>query len=305
MPNLKDIRKRIDSVKNTRKITRAMKMVAAAKLKRAQERMEEARPYSYRMRRMIDSLALRVDPEAHPLLAKREVPEKTLVLVVASERGLCGGFNTNLFRGLDRFLDEQRMAGEDQEIAAVGSKAFNHYKKSPYPVVQHYDQVVDNVSFKDAKRISKALREQFVDRTYDSVYMAYNQFVSAISNEWVIYRILPLTEALRITEEVLEGGMEPQKEVPTDEAGREFLYEPDLGALLDQLLVSHVDVQVMQAFLESEASEQAARMTAMDNATNNANDMIESLTLQYNRARQAYITKEIVEIVSGAESLKG
>ncbi len=305
MPNLKDIRKRIDSVKNTRKITRAMKMVAAAKLKRAQERMEEARPYSYRMRRMIDSLALRVDPEAHPLLAKREVPEKTLVLVVASERGLCGGFNTNLFRGLDRFLDEQRMAGEDQEIAAVGSKAFNHYKKSPYPLVQHYDHVVHNVSFKDAKRNSKALREQFVDRTYDSVYMAYNQFVSAISNEWVIYRILPLTEALRITEEVLEEGVEPQKEVPTDEAGREFLYEPDLGALLDQLLVSHVDVQVMQAFLESEASEQAARMTAMDNATNNANDMIESLTLQYNRARQAYITKEIVEIVSGAESLKG
>ena len=305
MPNLKDIRKRIDSVKNTRKITRAMKMVAAAKLKKAQQRMEESRPYAYRMQRMIDALAERIDDEAHPLLERRENPHKTLVIIIASDRGLCGGFNTNLFRGLDRFLDEQRIAGEVQELACVGSKAFNHYKKSDYELVEHYEDVIGDISFKKAKGIAKDMREQFVDESYDSVYLCYNRFISAIANEWVIYRILPLADALQIKQSEEEEGGKKEAAPATDAMGREYLYEPELDTLLDELLPGHIDIQVMQALLESEASEQASRMTAMDNATNNANDMIEDLTLEYNRARQAYITKEIVEIVSGAESLKG
>ncbi len=301
MPNLKDIRTRIESVKNTRKITKAMKMVAAAKLRKAQERMEKARPYAYRMQRLIEGMAGRIDEDAHPLLDRRDDPHKTLVVTVASNRGLCGGFNTNLFRGLDRFLDEQRIAGEIQELATVGQKAYNHYKKSDYEVVKNYDQVIDNVSYKHAKRIAAFIIEQFVDESYDSVYLCYNRFISAIANEWVIYRLLPLSMALEFTEEDEEG----HKAVEEESGEREYIYEPQLDTLLDNLLPSHVEVQVMQALVESEATEQASRMTAMDNATNNATDMIEDLTLQYNRARQAYITKEIVEIVSGAESLKG
>ncbi len=307
MPNLKDIRTRIESVKNTRKITKAMKMVAAAKLRKAQDRMEASRPYARRMQSIIGGLAGRIEPESHPLLAQRPEPKKTLVLIVASDRGLCGGFNTNLFRQLDRFLDEQRIAGEVQELATVGKKAFNHYKKSDFEVVEHYDQVIGDINFKKAKRIADDLIEGFLDETYDSVYVAYNRFVSAIATDWVIGRLFPLSLAEELTEETVERGEQIADEIAGEgaEGGDEFIYEPELKTLLDQILPAHVQVQVMQALVESEASEQASRMTAMDNATNNASDMIDSLTLEYNRARQAYITKEIVEIVSGAESLKG
>ncbi len=307
MPNLKDIRTRIESVKNTRKITKAMKMVAAAKLRKAQERMEASRPYSYRMQRLIDGIAGRIDEDAHPLLERRDNPEKTLVVVVASNRGLCGGFNTNLFRGLDRFLDEQRIAGEIQELATVGRKAHNHYKKSDYEIVENYENVIDDVSYKKAKWIAGDIIEQFIDGTYDSVYLCYNRFISAIANEWVVGRLLPLAMAVELTEEDQEepSAGEDEQQLQEDDIEGEYIYEPELDTLLDKLLPGHVRAQVMQALVESEATEQAARMTAMDSATNNATDMIEDLTLQYNRARQAYITKEIVEIVSGAESLQG
>lgn len=309
MPNLKDIRTRIESVKNTRKITSAMKMVAAAKLRKAQERMEASRPYAYRMQRLIDGIAGRIDEEAHPLLERRDNPHKTLVVIISSNRGLCGGFNSNLFRGLDRFLDEQRIAGEIQELATVGRKANAHYKKSNYEVVANYPDVIDNVSYKKAKRISQDIIDQFIDGSYDSVYLCFNRFISAIANEWIVGRLLPLSMAVELTEEDAERPPEEaeakaeQKEA--EDIDGEYIYEPELDTLLDKLLPSHVKAQVMQALVESEATEQAARMTAMDSATNNASDMIEDLTLQYNRARQAYITKEIVEIVSGAESLKG
>ncbi len=302
MPNLKDIKNRIESVKNTRKITKAMKMVAAAKLKRAQERMEASRPYAFRMQRIIDSLSERIDEDAHPLLERRDEPEKTLMVVIASDRGLCGGFNANLFRGIDRYLAKKKIAGEIQELVTVGTKARDHFKKGPYEVVQHFDDVIGDVDIQAAKKISKWMRQSFLDVEYDNVYLCYNRFVSAIAQEWVIYHILPLSESLKITAEAEEGAA---GEVDSEASEREFIYEPELDTLLDELLPSHVDIQVMQALSESEASEHAARMTAMDNATNNANDMIDDLTLQYNRARQAYITKEIVEIVSGAESLKG
>ena len=304
MPNLKDIKNRIDSVKNTRKITKAMKMVAAAKLKRAQEQMEASRPYAFRMQRMVDALSHRVQEQekTHPLMERRDDPEKSLMVIIASDRGLCGGFNANLFRGIDRYLAEHRIAGEEQELVTVGSKARDHFKKSDYEIVDHFDDVIGNVDIKSAKRVSKQMRQSFLDGDYDHVYLCYNRFVSAIAQEWVIYNILPLSESLVFTAENEEGEPVASEEEVSD---REFIYEPDLDVLLDELLPSHIDTQVYQALSESEASEHAARMTAMDNATNNANDMIDDLTLQYNRARQAYITKEIVEIVSGAESLKG
>lgn len=289
MPNLKDIRKRIGSVKNTQKITRAMKMVAAAKLRRAQERMEASRPYAVKMGEVIDSLASRVDPESHPLLARRELREKALVIVVSSNRGLCGGFNTNLFRRVDRFLKELVTAGEQVDVVTVGRKAAGHYGRSSYPVVRSYEDVIGAIDYAQAKRIAQEAMNEYLQGDYEAVYICYNRFVSAIAVEQMVHPLLPFAT---------DG-----EEADAPAASADYIYEPDVDTLLGRLLPGHIEVQVLQALLESEASEQASRMTAMDNATNNATDMIASLTLQYNRARQAYITKEIVEIVSGSESL--
>lgn len=303
MPNLKDIRKRIASVKNTRKITKAMKMVAAAKLRRAQERMIAARPYAQKMDQIIGGLADRVEEGAHPLLDRRSERQKILVVVVSSNRGLCGGFNSNLFREVNTFLEETAAVEDVQiDVATVGRKADGHFRRSSFEVVKTYDQVIGDVTYRKAKHIAGQFIEEFVDHQYDAVYICYNKFVSAIVAERIIRPLLPLT----VGEEEGEGeaAADQNRGGAVDGAG-EFIYEPDVDTLLGNLLPSHVEVQVLQALLESEASEHAARMTAMDSATNNASDMIDSLTLQYNRARQAYITKEIVEIVSGAESLKG
>ncbi|TXD34987.1 ATP synthase F1 subunit gamma [Lujinxingia vulgaris] len=289
MPNLKDIRKRIGSVKNTQKITRAMKMVAAAKLRRAQERMEASRPYAVKMGEVIDSLASRVDPESHPLLARRELREKALVIVVSSNRGLCGGFNTNLFRRVDRFLKELVTAGEKVDVVTVGRKAAGHYGRSVHPVVRSYDDVIGAIDYSQAKRIAQEAMNEYLQGDYEAVYICYNRFVSAIAVEQMVHPLLPFATNDEQADDV--------------QASADYIYEPDVDTLLGRLLPGHIEVQVLQALLESEASEQASRMTAMDNATNNATDMIASLTLQYNRARQAYITKEIVEIVSGSESL--
>lgn len=307
MANLKDIRNRIDSVKNTRKITKAMKMVAAAKLQKAQERMEASRPYTHRMARMIDGLAHRIDPDAHPLLEKRDEPDETLVIVIGSNRGLCGGFNSNLFRSVDRYLDEQRIAGEEQKLCVVGQKPHNHYKKLDYEIVQYYPDIIDDITFKGAQRIAKYAMESFLEGDVDNVFICYNRFVSAIKTDWVIARLLPLsmlTEVTAASDEDTDFDEAPGQQ-STDESEGEYIYEPDVDTLLENLLPSFVDAQIMQALMESEASEQAQRMTAMDNATQNANEMIEDLTLEYNRARQAQITTEIVEIVSGAEALEG
>ncbi|RAL20250.1 ATP synthase F1 subunit gamma [Lujinxingia litoralis] len=288
MPNLKDIRKRIGSVKNTQKITRAMKMVAAAKLRRAQERMEASRPYAVKMGEVIESLASRVDSETHPLLAQRELRERALVIVVSSNRGLCGGFNTNLFRRVDRFLKELTTAGEEVDVVTVGRKSASHYGRSDYTIVESYDEVIGAIDYASAKEIAQQAMNTYLNGDYQAVYICYNRFVSAIAVDQTIHTLLPFA---------VEGEAEDAF------ASAEYIYEPDVDTLLGRLLPGHIEVQVLQALLESEASEQASRMTAMDNATNNATDMIASLTLQYNRARQAYITKEIVEIVSGAESL--
>jgi len=290
MPNLKDIRKRIGSVKNTQKITRAMKMVAAAKLRRAQERMEASRPYAVKMGEVIESLASRVDPESHPLLATRELREKSLVIVVSSNRGLCGGFNSNLFRRIDRFLKELVTAGESVDVITVGRKAAGHYGRSDYPVVRGYDDVIGAIDYSRAKKIAQDAMADYLNGDYEAVYICYNRFISAIAVEQMVHPLLPFAT-------------DGDGEAVDSFTSADYIYEPDVDTLLGRLLPGHIEVQVLQALLESDASEQSSRMTAMDNATNNAKDMIASLTLQYNRARQAYITKEIVEIVSGSESL--
>lgn len=297
MPSLKDIRNRIGSVKNTKKITSAMKLVAAAKMRRAQEAVESARPYASKMVEVIEELVGRVDEDAHPLLQTPEDQSHALVILITSSRGLCGGFNANLLRKLDRFIDDRLEVYDSMHFLTIGRKGYQHVnKREDVEVLENYEGINGNVSFAGAKEVAQRAMSMFTEGEVDTVYLVFNEFISAIQTEQNLRQLLPLSG------EGVEGGEAKAGEA---EGGEEYIYEPSEAALLAQLLPNSVEVQVFQALLESEAAEHASRMTAMDNATSNAEEMIDSLTLQYNRARQAYITKELVEIVSGAESLKG
>lgn len=302
MPSLKDIKTRIGSVKNTRKITRAMKMVAAAKLNRAQQRVQEARPYSRKMREVIANLAERADDDAHPLLEEYEDVKKTLVYVVSSNRGLCGGFNATLFRELNGFIAKEEISGETIDISAVGRKAADAYgREEQHEVVADWREVIGSVDYASATELAEDAISLFLEGEYQEIYIAYNQFVSAIQYDETVEPLLPLDiDALRG-----EGESEESSDEEEEADISEYIYEPDEDALLAKTLPNFVKIRFLQALLESDAAEQGARMTAMDNATTNAEEMIDDLTLEYNRARQAYITKEICEIVSGAESLQG
>lgn len=304
--NLKDIRKSIDSVKNTQKITRAMKMVATAKLRRAEEAMAASRPYASEIRRVIASLADRVEEEAHPLLEQRELPDNALVLIVSTDRGLCGSFNANLFRRVNDYIDHLEVANEHVDVATIGEKAELNYSREPsVDIAENYTDVIGNVSYERARRIANDGIDAFRSERYDAIYVAYNKFISAIQYEQVIEPFLPL-DIDALVEAVEDGeGDGRGDEAAGDGAVRDYIYEPDEEALLGYALPRHLEVQILQALLESAAAEQAARMTAMDNATENAEEMIDDLTLQFNRARQAAITTEIMEIVSGAEAMKG
>lgn len=295
MPSLKDIRSRIAAVKNTQKITSAMKMVAAAKLKRAQDAVEAARPYATKMTHVIDELVTRVDADSHPLLRRPEQERKILIVVISSDRGLCAGFNASLFRTLERFILDKREVCESIEVVTVGRKARQYFGRR-YSVERDFPGILGSVTFTKTKDVAQYAMNRFTAGEVDHVYLSYNEFKSAIAIFPRVESILPMSTV----EAADEGAM-----VVAAEGNVEYIYEPDEQTLLDQLLPNSVEIRVFQSILESEASEHGSRMTAMDNATNNANDIIESLTLQYNRARQAFITKELVEIVSGAESLKG
>ena len=296
MANLKDIRNRIDSVENTKKITRAMKMVATAKLRRAEERVEAARPYALKLRRLIANLAGRVSPDAHPLLEQRELTDKALIFVVSTNRGLCGSFNANLFRAVRDYIEQLKVANSDVDVAIMGDKAGVHYKRQKTTIAHAYDEVIDDVTYAKARTAAHDGINGFLSGEYDRVYVAFNEFISAIQYEQRIQQMLPLSmEALTDTDEPEEG---------ESEGASEYMYEPNEAELLSDLLPRHLEVQMFQALLESGAAEQAARMTAMDNATENAEEMIDELTLEFNRARQAAITTEIRESVSGSEAMK-
>ena len=297
MPNLKDIRDRIGSVKNTKKITSAMKLVAAAKLRRAQDAVQAARPYAVMMQRVIGELTSRVEEDAHPLLKRREGEANILVILITSDRGLCGGFNANLLRPFARFLRDKADVSQTRQVLTVGRKGAQFVKRTPnLEHLDHVNGVLGGIDFADAKRIAQRAIGMFTRGEVDRVYLVHNEFISAIQTNQVFRQLLPM-----VTEELGEG----ERGVDPDQGGEEYIYEPSEEELLARLLPNSVEVTIFQALLESEAAELGSRMTAMDNATNNAEDMIDSLSLQYNRARQAYITKELVEIVSGAESLSG
>ncbi|RLD99046.1 MAG: ATP synthase F1 subunit gamma, partial [Aquificota bacterium] len=245
-------------------------------------------PYAYKMHEMASSLALRANPELHPLLAKRE-ENKILLVVVTSDRGLCGAFNTNILSRAEEFVREKRQGGKEVFIVAIGRKARDYFKRRPeFQVVRVFvDFFLKRVEYNDAAMLAELVTAEYVNDKYDAVYVIYNEFKSAIRQDVTVERLLPI-EPIEVRE----------KEIVVD-----FIYEPSPQEILDELLPLHFKTQVYRVFLESYSSEQGARMTAMDNATKNAEEMIKTLTLQYNKARQASITKEILEVVAGAEAL--
>jgi F-type H+-transporting ATPase subunit gamma len=288
MPSLRDIRRRIASVKNTQQITNAMKMVSAAKLQRAQDRVLSARPYSEHLLQLLEHLDARVQPTIHPLLTPR-TEGKTLLVVVTSDRGLCGGFNTNVQRAA---LEQIRQLGGRSavDIIAIGKKGRDFLTYRQYLLREsHIELFVRQVLYEQARELAQKLLTAYEEEQYRQVLVVFNRFRSAMLQQATTFRLLPLSAHTETEAEPTE---------PYD-----YLYEPSPVEVLDSLLRREVEVQLFQVLLESFAGEHGARMTAMDSATENASEMIASLTLTFNRARQAAITKEIIEVVSGADAL--
>lgn len=288
MATLKAIRKRIGSVRNTQQITKAMKMVSAAKLRRAQEAAVQARPYAEKMAELLKNVSSRVSSEAHPLLRVREQKKIQLVLFT-SDRGLCGGYNANLIRAAEAFV-RQHAGDKEIELTLVGRKGADYFRRRRANIAERYTDILYKVPEELAAEIAQKLIGRFVNGETDTVYILYSRFRSALSQVPTLERLLPVALA-----EARETDAQQQTE---------YLYEPGVQQLLASLLPRITDVAVQRALLEATASEHGARMTAMDSATGNAAKMIGSLTLQMNRARQASITRELMEIVGTAEALK-
>ena len=293
MPNLKELKTRIASVKSTKKITSAMKMVAASKLRRAQELAESSRVYADSLAFILSSLAGKTtnNSDLPEILTGRENPKTTLLVVNSSDRGLCGGFNSNLFRNAKKWIAQQQAQGKTIKLMTVGKKAASFYRRSELDVIAGFDDLTSNDrQLQVAEEVKNKIVELFENNEVDEVSILFNKFISAISQEPSYQSIIPMT-----TEE------STQEETKTNNTVFEF--EPDKNELLEYLVPRNFLTQIYRSILESAASEHAARMTSMDNATRNAGDMIDRLTLTYNRTRQAFITKELIEIISGAEAV--
>jgi F-type H+-transporting ATPase subunit gamma len=298
MPSLIDLRRRVRAVKNTQQITKAMKMVAASKLRRAQERIMGARPFAIQMQRVLSSVASRVDPSVHPLLQARERgPEsRTLLIAVSADKGLAGSFNTNVIKATGSFIVD---SGERVTLGLVGRKGRDFFVRRGFEVLFERTNIFQALRFQDAQEIARAAIEAFTSGQVDRVMLAFNEFRSVISQRLVLEQLLPIARA------DVEGSPDPAltASVPDGESPVDYLYEPSPEEILNQLLPRYVEVQVYRALLESNAAFFAAQMTAMDTATKNSAEMIASLTLYMNKVRQAAITREIIEVVSGANAL--
>ncbi len=287
--NTRDLRRQIRSVRNTAQLTRAMKMVASAKLRRSQDAMLAARPYAEALRRVLAGVAKRVNPESHALLTSRPIKSVDL-FVVTSDKGLAGAFNANIMRAADQWIRARVTEGTTVRLIVVGRKAVDYYKRRPQVQVLRALTDVKTVTFLLAQELAAEVTQRFVSGETDAVFLCYNQFRSVVSQKVVLEPLLPLSQ---LTGESDAAKLE----------GVDYIYEPPPDALLGELLTRFVAFGVFHPLLESSAAEHAARMSAMDNATRNANEMISKLTLLMNRIRQASITKEIIEVVSGAEAL--
>jgi F-type H+-transporting ATPase subunit gamma len=299
LANLKAIRKRISSVKSTQKITRAMKMVAGARLNRAQQRILAMRPYAVKtgaaLAAVVAEEAKRADSGAeaeHPLLQRRE-EKRTLLLVITSDRGLCGAFNSNINRTAERLWRERERAGQAVKIAVIGRKGRDYFRRRNAPVFHVFSDVWERLDLEQARAVARTALRPYLAGQVDAIYIVYNEFKSAMSQRVVAEKLFPIDAAAAAEAE----GAQPQLE-------SQFIFEPSKPALLEQLVPMYAEISILRALYESMASELGARMTAMDSATKNASEMIGRLTLSYNRARQAAITTELMEIIGGAEALK-
>ncbi|MEP0823545.1 MAG: ATP synthase F1 subunit gamma [Ignavibacterium sp.] len=295
MATLREIRGRISGIKNTQKITKAMKMVAAAKLRRAQEAIVAARPYSRKIGELLRHLVTQVDPSMNPLFRPREV-RRVAVVVVTADRGLCGAFNANIIKAAEHEIRTtyraQFEADHGLKLITVGKKGFEYFKRRDYELYARYVGLFAGLDFHNARAIVKDLTDGYLKSDFDKVVMVYNEFKSVIQQRIVVEQLLPI----------------PPEEVQAEDghahAQVEYIYEPSSKEIIDALVPKHLNFQMWRVLLESNAAEQGARMAAMDNATENAKDLLRELTLSFNNARQAAITKELLEIVSGAEALK-
>jgi F-type H+-transporting ATPase subunit gamma len=291
MANLREIRNRITTVKSTQQITKAMKMVAAARLKKAQDRVVALRPYAGKLKNVIGRLSTTIDSSSK-LLTQVETPKSVLLIVIGSDRGLCGGFNSNLFRFAEeeirvRFADVKENG--QLHLITLGRKANDYFRRRGYTIVQSHNGFFDRVNYDATARITRQSTEWFMSGSYDAVHIIYNEFKSVIAQNRMVEAFLPVA---------------PSETGDTNETG-DCLFEPSSGEMMNNVLPLHLNTQLWRAVLESNASEQGARMAAMDNATENASAIIRELQLKYNQARQAAITTELSEIVSGAEALNG
>ena len=285
MASLKQIRRRITGVQNTRQITRAMKMVAAARMRKAQENMEAARPYSAKLCEVITSLVARTESDVHPLLISRD-PQKIGIICVTSDRGLAGGFNATICRRTELLLKEHN--DKEIELLTIGRKGNDFFRKRNVKIHKYYSDVFNEMEFSNAIQIGKEIGSYFVEGSFDKIYVVFNEFKNAMQQNLISEPLLPI---------------EPS-DVMSSWRAVDYIYEPDANSVLDSILPLYINIQTWRVLLESYASEQAARMSAMDKATENADELVGSLKLQFNKARQTAITTELLEIVGGAEGLK-
>jgi len=288
MAALKDIKRKVSAVQKTKQITKAMNMVAASKFKAAQMRMENFRPYAAKFMDVLSSLALRVDANSHPLLAVREA-KRLRVICMTSDRGLCGGFNSNLIKATEKFIKARRDEGKELTLVPVGRKARDYFRKRQ-PIMNERADVFNKFDMSLAVKIARDVVPAFIKEEYDELYLVYNQFVNVSVQKPMVVRLFPLP-TIGADEDV-----DPEKRI-------DYIYEPSDEILLERLLPMYVHVLIYRALVETSAGENGARMAAMDNATRNCEELIGSLTLKYNKARQSAITAELMDIVGGTEAL--
>ncbi len=303
MASLRDIRTRIASVKNTQQVTRAMKMVAASKLRRAQEAIFSSRPYAYKIREMIEQLRGEVDPAESGIPPAREIIDRALIVVVTADRGLAGAFNTNVIKTAEQLITTEFATLKETgnlDLVCVGRKGHEYFGKSGYSLVGDYRGLFNNLTFDGASEIVEVLIDGYVSRKWDKVVVVYNEFRNTIAQNRIVEPFLPVPEFFQTpVMEKSEDYRSPDSEVKD----LDYIFEPGVAKMAWPLLMRYLDFQMWRILLESNASEQGARMVAMDNATTNAGELLTELHLHYNQARQAAITKEILEISSGAEAL--
>jgi F-type H+-transporting ATPase subunit gamma len=290
MATLRDIKQKISAVKKTKQITRAMNMVAAARLRSSQTKMENFDPYARKFAEVLGNLTGRIDREANPLLARREKVSRMELLHFTADRGLCGSFNMNLALRGQKWLKEKQERGVDCSLTVVGKKGRDFFRKRGYRLNQTYTGIYGTVDISFVNKMTAGFINGFLAEEVDEVYMIHSRFVSMARQEPTLVKLLPIEP--------------PEMKEKEEEAKVDYLYEPSPDALLEELLPKHISVQILNAFLQQETSEHAARMAAMDNATKNCSEMIGHLTLVYNKARQAAITAELMDIVGGAEALR-